>query len=180
MYIDRKKAWLGAAIGAVGGIVGGLIGGRKQRKAQRAMLRAQQYEANRNASIENSNALEQAYADQSYVDDYNDRLAFSYGGKRKKCVAGAEEPIDDNVVDGSVKDNTMTSDLGSGIVSGVGSVISGLMTSSTPVGTVTKPTASVFATKSNTKPIVNGNIDIYGDRLKSVNHLRCGGKRMKH
>lgn len=180
MYIDRKKAWLGAAIGAVGGIVGGLIGGNKQRKAQKAMLRAQQYEANRNASMENSNALEQAYADQSYVDAYNDRLAFAYGGKRKKCVNGAEEPIDDNVVDNSIKEDTMTGDIGSGIVSGVGSIINGLLTPSTPVGTVNKPITSSFATKTNTKPIVNGNIDIYGDRLKSASQFKCGGKRMKH
>lgn len=180
MYIDRKKAWLGAAIGAVGGIVGGIISGNKQKKAQKAMLKAQQYEANRNAAIENSNALEQAYADQSYVDAYNDRLAFAYGGKRKKCVNGAKEPSDGNVDDGSVKENTMTSDLGSGIISGVDSIINGLLTPSTPVGTVTKPIASSFATKTNTTPIVNGNIDIYGDRLKSASQFKCGGKRMKH
>lgn len=175
MYIDRKKAWLGAAIGLAGGIVGGIINKRKQKKA----LRQQQAEVNRNAAIENANAMEEAYNNQEYVDAYNDRLAFAYGGKRKKCTNGAEENITDNneLVKDKGSNNGMMSDVAGGIANGLGSVANALLTNT---DVVTKPVTSAFTTKSNTKSIVNGNIDIYSDRLKSVNNFRCGGKRMKH
>lgn len=175
MYIDRKKAWLGAAIGLAGGIVGGIINKRKQKRA----LRQQQAEANRNAAIENANAMEEAYNNQEYVDAYNDRLAFAYGGKRKKCNNGAEVNVtnDNELVKDKDSNNGMISDVAGGIANGLGSVTDALLTNT---GVVTKPVTSAFTTKSNTKSIVNGNIDIYSDRLKSANNFRCGGKRMKH
>lgn len=175
MYIDRNKAWLGAAIGLAGGIVGGIINKRKQKRA----LRQQQAEANRNAAIENANAMEEAYNNQEYVDAYNDRLAFAYGGKRKKCNNGAEVNVtnDNELVKDKDSNNGMISDVAGGIANGLGSVTDALLTNT---GVVTKPVTSAFTTKSNTKSIVNGNIDIYSDRLKSANNFRCGGKRMKH
>lgn len=179
MYIDRKKAWLGAAIGAVGGIVGGIINKNKQKRA----LRRQQYEQNRNTAIQNANAIEEAYNNQDYINEYNDRLAFAYGGKRKKCTNGAEVKINEQTgdvvkdVNTSATSSNITSGLAEGIGSGINSISNALFANH---DVVTKPVVSNFTTKTKNTPIVNGNIDIYSDRLNSPTYLRCGGKRMKN
>ena len=70
--VKRNKAWLGAVIGAATNIAGSIIGGNAQKKAARAQARAQ----NRQATLEMANNLSNAYGDQEYVDDFQNKIAF--------------------------------------------------------------------------------------------------------
>lgn len=79
--IKRNKAFLGAVIGTVGNIassaLSSYLNAKQQKEAQEAAI-AEQYKANALQSAQNLSA---AYADQSYVDDFNKRITFRAGGK---------------------------------------------------------------------------------------------------
>lgn len=92
-YRDRQrdKAFIGAIIGAAASIAGGIIKGRKQKKAQeRAQEEAQAAQDHKDA-MQNSQALTSAYANQDYVDQYNDKFTLKCGGRvRRKASFGTE------------------------------------------------------------------------------------------
>lgn len=84
---QRQKAFIGAVIGAAASIAGGIIKGNKQKKAQE---KAQAEQDHRDA-LQNARALTSAYANQDYVDQYNDKLTLKCGGKvRCKANFGTE------------------------------------------------------------------------------------------
>lgn len=84
---QRQKAFIGAIIGAAASIAGGIIKGNKQKKAQE---KAQAEQDHRDA-LQNARALTSAYANQDYVDQYNDKLTLKCGGKvRRKANFGTE------------------------------------------------------------------------------------------
>ena len=127
--VKRNKAWLGAVIGTATNIAGSIIGGNAQKKAARAQARAQ----NRQATLEMANNLSNAYGDQEYVDDFQNKIAFrnggrvkrtklySCGGKRKFSCGGRKR-----YEDGGLKLWDGANDLGS-IISGVGSSVGGVI-----------------------------------------------------
>ncbi len=84
---QRQKAFIGAVIGAAASIAGGIIKGNKQKKAQE---KAQAEQDHRDA-LQNARALTSAYANQDYVDQYNDKLTLKCGGRvRRKANFGTE------------------------------------------------------------------------------------------
>lgn len=84
---QRQKAFIGAVIGAAASIAGGIIRGNKQKKAQEKA----QAEQNHKDALQNAQALTSAYANQDYVEQYNDKLTLKCGGKvRRKANFGTE------------------------------------------------------------------------------------------
>lgn len=84
---QRQKAFIGAVIGAAASIAGGIIKGNKQKKAQE---KAQAEQDHRDA-LQNARALTSAYANQDYVDQYNNKLTLKCGGRvRRKANFGTE------------------------------------------------------------------------------------------
>ena len=84
---QRQKAFIGAVIGAAASIAGGIIKGNKQKKAQE---KAQAEQDHRDA-LQNARALTSAYANQDYVDQYNDKFTLKCGGRvRRKANFGTE------------------------------------------------------------------------------------------
>lgn len=88
---QRQKAFIGAIIGAAASIAGGIIKGNKQKKAQeKAQAEAQAAQDHKDA-LQNAQALTSAYANQDYVDQYNDKLTLKCGGRvRRKAGFGTE------------------------------------------------------------------------------------------
>ena len=92
---QRQKAFLGAIIGAAAGIAGGIIKGGKQKKAQekaqeKAQAEAQAAQDHKDA-LQNAQALTNAYANQDYVGQYNDKFTLKCGGRvRRKANFGTE------------------------------------------------------------------------------------------
>ena len=81
--VKRKKAMIGAAVGMVANIASSIIQGQKKKKAEEEQFRRQQAEANRQAGIQQAQALTAAYNDQSYVDDVKKKIVLKMGGKYK-------------------------------------------------------------------------------------------------
>lgn len=88
---QRQKAFIGAIIGAAASIAGGIIKGNKQKKAQeKAQAEAQAAQDHKDA-LQNAQALTSAYANQDYVNQYNDKLTLKCGGRvRRKAGFGTE------------------------------------------------------------------------------------------
>lgn len=84
---QRQKAFIGAIIGAAASIAGGIIKGNKQKKAQEKAQAAQDHKD----ALQNAQALTSAYANQDYVNQYNDKLTLKCGGRiRRKANFGTE------------------------------------------------------------------------------------------
>lgn len=75
----RPKAFIGAAIGAVGNIVGSAISAHNQKK----MMRQQQKEQVKQEGFQKAAAMSSQYANQDYVEQYDDKIALKCGGKAK-------------------------------------------------------------------------------------------------
>lgn len=87
----RKKAFIGAVIGAAASIAGGIIKGAKQKKAQERQQAEAQAAQDHKDALQNARALTSSYANQDYVDQYNDKLTLKCGGRvRTKANFGAE------------------------------------------------------------------------------------------
>lgn len=79
--IKRNKAFLGAVIGAVGSIASSAIGSYLSAKQQKEANEKALAEQNRQNALATAQNLNEAYADQSYIDDFNKRITFRAGGK---------------------------------------------------------------------------------------------------
>lgn len=171
--IKRDKAWLGAVIGAATSIGGSILGGNAQKKAARAQARAQ----NKQATIDMANNLSNAYGDQEYVDDFQNKITFRNGGrvKRNKLFScGGRRRFADG---GGLKLWDGNNDLNS-IINGV----SGAM------GNVIASNASATAQKTMIQPVVN-TAGVAKQEIKKPVYLRdndiqqqayrCGGYIMK-
>lgn len=79
----RKKAFIGAIVGTVAGIAGDLVSANKKKKAEEAAFIKQQTEQNRIDGLNQAATMTTNYADQSYVDQYKDKITLKAGGKMK-------------------------------------------------------------------------------------------------
>lgn len=178
--VKRDKAWLGAVIGAATGIAGSIISGNAQKKAARAQARAQ----NRQATLEMANNLSNAYGNQEYVDDFQNKITFrnggrvkrtklySCGGKRRFSCGGRKR-----YEDGGLKLWDGANDLGS-IINGIGST----------VGNVIQQNGAASAQRTMIQPVVN-TAGMAKQEIKKPSYLRndnveqqayrCGGYILK-
>lgn len=79
--IRRDKAFLGAVIGAVGTIASSALNSYLSAKAQKEANEKAVAEQNKANAYITAQNLSNAYADQSYADDFNSRITFRAGGK---------------------------------------------------------------------------------------------------
>lgn len=79
--VKRKKAWIGAAIAAVASIASAAINAANKNK----QLREQETEQNKQNAFQSAQNLSQSYADQDYVNEFQDRVTFKSGGSKKHC-----------------------------------------------------------------------------------------------
>lgn len=178
--VKRNKAWLGAVIGAATEIAGNLIGGNAQKKAAKAQARAQ----NRQATLEMANNLSNAYGDQEYVDDFQNKITFrnggrikrtklySCGGKRKFSCGGRKR-----YESGGLKLWDGANDLSS-IIGGVGNAIGGAI----------QQNSAASAQRTMIQPVVNP-AGMAKQEIKKPSYLRdyniqqqayrCGGYILK-
>jgi len=89
----RNKAFIGAIIGTVAGVAGALIGDKKKRKAEDASFKLAQAEQNRIDSVQQASAMSTTYANQSYVDQYKDKITLKGGGKVKFTKSNTNDRI---------------------------------------------------------------------------------------
>lgn len=80
---ERKKAFIGAIIGAAAGLVGGGISAIKKGKAEQEAFQQQQDEQYRQEGVQQAQAMTSSYANQGYVDQYQDKFTLKGGGKVK-------------------------------------------------------------------------------------------------
>lgn len=79
--IKRNKAFLGAVIGAIGSVASNALSSYLSAKQQKEANEKVLVEQNRQNAFATAQNLSEAYADQSYVDDFNKRITFRAGGK---------------------------------------------------------------------------------------------------
>ena len=90
-FRNRHKAWIGAAISAATTLIGAAKNHAAQARQQREMERQQNYKNN----IDRIAALNNAYGNQDYVDDFEDRVDYRFGGQllsspRRRVVASQD------------------------------------------------------------------------------------------
>lgn len=112
--MERKKAFVGAAIGAVTSIASGIINRNAQKKAQRKQNELR----NRQDTLQQAANLTSSYADDSYVNEFQDRIAFSCGGRKKRNCGGKIKKED-----GGIFKNINWNDAISAGIEGVGNII---------------------------------------------------------
>lgn len=90
-FRNRHKAFIGAAIAAATTLIGAAANHAAQARQQRELERQQNYKNN----IDRIAALNNAYANQDYADDFEDRIVYKLGGRllsnpRKRVVASQD------------------------------------------------------------------------------------------
>lgn len=90
-FRNRHKAWIGAAISAATSLIGMALNGAAQRKQQREIERQENYKS----AIDRIAAMNNAYANQDYVNDFEDRVIYRLGGRllsspRRRVVASQD------------------------------------------------------------------------------------------
>lgn len=90
-FRNRHKAWIGAAISAATSLIGMAANGAAKSRQQREIERQQNYKNN----IDTIAALNNAYANQDYVNDFEDRVVYRLGGRkfmnpRRRIVANQD------------------------------------------------------------------------------------------
>lgn len=187
MYRDRQrdKAFIGAIIGAAASIAGGIIKGQKQKKAQeKAQAEAQAAQDHKDA-MQNAQALTSSYANQDYVEQYNDKLTLRYGGNvRKKAAIGslwegasAELP---NIIGGV--GNVVDAVAGTQNAGQLGQAIGqGLSTAQQTAenNRINREAQLNKETQNRTAAIVSPQIDTLtnNSRNQFINKYRCGGRK---
>lgn len=128
----QKKALLGAILAGAGiSLLGSTIGGIMSRNSSKRQIREQQKAQNRQDTYAMAQNLSNAYGNQEYIDEFNNRVTFKNGGKTKtkdristikKFACGGRKKAKWGGDD--------TNALVSGISSGLGNVISASLASS--------------------------------------------------
>lgn len=90
-FRNRHKAFIGAVIGAVASLAGSALNNAAQRKQLREQQRQEIYKNN----IDRIAALNNAYGNQDYADDFEDRVDYKFGGRllsspRRRVVASQD------------------------------------------------------------------------------------------
>lgn len=160
MSDNRKKAFIGAVIGAGLSIGGGLINSAKQRKAQRKQQKA----TNIKAANEQAATMTESYANQDYIDEYEDKITLKHGGEmkfndrigrnkkfscggRRKMSDGGETNVSTNKDNSYSTNNIISSALGTS--GDIGSAIGGLIFKPEPV---TEAQVVSYTSKGSIKP----------------------------
>lgn len=170
--VKRNKAWLGAVIGAATGIAGSIIGGNAQKKAARAQARAQ----NRQATLEMANNLSNAYGDQEYVDDFQNKITFRNGGRVKRTKlysCGGRKRYED----GGLKLWDGANDLGS-IISGIGNTVRGVIQQNGAANTQRTMIQPVVNPAGTAKQEIKKPSYLRSDNVQQQAY-RCGGYILK-
>lgn len=90
----RKKGFLGAVIGAATSLIGGAIQANAQKKANERQIRDQ----NRQTVYEMAQNLSNAYDNQEYVDDFQNKVIFRAGGNKHYTSRTHPNAIVKNIV----------------------------------------------------------------------------------
>ena len=77
-FRNRHKAWIGAAIGAATTLIGMMANNAAKRKQQEEAERQENYKS----AIDRIAAMNNAYANQDYVNDFEDRVIYRLGGRK--------------------------------------------------------------------------------------------------
>lgn len=90
-FRNRHKAFIGTLVAAGVSLAGTALNNMAQRKQQREMERQQNYKNN----LDTIAALNNAYANQDYADDFEDRIVYKLGGRllsspRRRVVASQD------------------------------------------------------------------------------------------
>lgn len=171
----RRKAWLGAAISGAIGIGSSIFGGNAQKKAMRKQMRAQ----NKAATLEEATNLSNAYGDQNYVDDFENKIAFRNGGyiRRNKLFACSGRK---KYADGGNKFWTSadTNALISGTSSAISNVVSSMFNASTSMPAIQTPRITTNTAKESIKATNYANSNNY-NTIYSTPLYMCGGRIRK-
>lgn len=186
--VKRNKAWLGAVIGTATGIAGSVISGNAQKKAARAQARAQ----NRQATLEMANNLSNAYGDQEYVDDFQNKIAFRNGGRvkrtklyscggKRKFFCGGKRKFScggrKRYEDGGLKLWDDANDLGS-IINGVGNAAGGVIQQNGAANAQRTMIQHVVNTVGTAKQEIKKPSYLRSDNVQQQAY-RCGGYILK-
>lgn len=171
----RRKAWLGAAISGAIGIGSSIFGGNAQKRAMRKQLRAQ----NKVATLEEAANLSNAYGDQNYVDDFENKIAFRNGGyiRRNRLFAcGGRKKY----ADGGNKFWTSadTHNLINGTSSAISNGISSIFNDSTSIPAIQTPRITTNNAKDGIKATDYANSANYNTLYSSPLYM-CGGRIRK-
>lgn len=171
----RRKAWLGAAISGAIGIGSSIFGGNAQKRAMRKQLRAQ----NKVATLEEAANLSNAYGDQNYVDDFENKIAFRNGGyiRRNRLFAcGGRKKY----ADGGNKfwTSANTNALISGASSAISNGISSIFNASTSIPAIQTPRITTNNAKDGIKATDYANSANYNTLYSSPLYM-CGGRIRK-
>ena len=171
----RRKAWLGAAISGAIGIGSSIFGGNTQKKAMRKQMRAQ----NKLATLEEAANLSNAYGDQNYVDDFENKIAFRNGGyiRRNRLFAcGGRKKYADggNKLWATADTDALISRASSAISNG----ISSLFNSSASIPAIQTPRITTNNAKENIKATDYANSANYNTLYSSPLYM-CGGRIRK-
>ena len=85
--VKQNKAFLGAVISGITGLAGSLIAGSQSKKMAEKQAEQQQIAQNKNDTYQMAANLSNAYNNQEYVNQFNDKVTFKSGGKMKKKVS---------------------------------------------------------------------------------------------
>lgn len=198
--VKRNKAFLGSIIGAVGGI----IGAAKRKKAEEKAFKMQQEEQYRQDSLAAAQAMTQSYANQDYVDEYKKKVILKNGGKmkikktnytdrinnQKKYACGGRKKANfGSIIANQFSGNNLNDTVG-GIASGIGSVATNLINSSSTPKMIKKADGFNYEQKTSltpnsysvTQPVTQNinqqvpNNNQYSDRLTQ---MKLGGYKGK-
>lgn len=164
---NRRKAWLGAAIGAAASLIGGGISAIMGDNASKEAQRQAQINQNKKDNYNLAQNLTAGYANQDYVDQMNERVSFSLGGRRRKAEEG-----------GSFDWNSVIN----GVSSGLNSAMSGAVNAANLRRQNIKQGESLAnAPKTEIKtPYYNTNVvNGYSDLFSQQQMLRCGGRKRR-
>lgn len=174
--VTRDKKWIGAAIGALAGLIGAGVSANSAKNAaevQQEQWEKNQINQNRRDAYNQANALTNAYGNQEYVDEYNRKLTYRCGGRRKAS--------------GGVKMDW------SALASGIGTIGSAIIAAdatnyNTDLQRKRNEAIDDLNSYSSNNDIVRRSlkrpsyaIDAsgYNDRLQFQSMYRCGGKRKR-
>lgn len=201
--VKRNKAFIGAIIGAVGNIVGSAISANKKKKAEEKAFKMQQEEQYRQDSLAAAQAMTQSYSNQDYVDEYKKKIVLKNGGKmkikksnytdriknQKKYACGGRKKANfGSTIANQFSGDNLNNNVG-GIASGIGSVTTALINSSSAPKMVKKADGFKYEQKTSLTPNnYSTNQDVnqqvpnnnqYSDRIAQMKLGGCKNKKKR-
>lgn len=163
----RNKAWLGSVIRGAIGLGSSIFGGIMQKNAQERALAEQRKMQNKQDTLNMAQQLTTGYGDQTYVDEFNKKVAFRLGGNkvdkakrirpRKKAEWGAADT--------------------DGLISGLSSSLGNIASTAIATSVDTTPAESLPFMANQPKHGIKTPDYLVENSQQIGNILRCGGKR---